>query len=191
MSISHFTEENRIWLQMLQGQERALEFIFKKYYPVLYDYGIKISSQPELVRDTIQELFIYIWTHRQALSNVHSVRAYLLTAFRRSFIKKINSSQKIYSIENLNPVKLTGKAFSPEFFVIARETEQIQKKLLQNALSQIPERMREALYLKTYQGLSYQEISEVLGITYQVARNYIWEALKRIRSLILEGQESV
>jgi len=190
MNISDTKTDRQIWLQLLTGNETALEHIFKKYFPILFDYGIKLTPRPELVRDSIQDLFIHIWTHRNNLSEVNSVQAYLLTSLRRAVLKKIQTSRKDYSLEVVENLQPTGETFSPEYFMILRETEQQQKELLQDALEKIPIRMREALYLKTYQGLTYQEISEVLGISYQVARNYIWEALKRIRTIILEWQES-
>ncbi len=182
--------DNQIWLRLKKGDENALEFIFKKYFPTLFDYGMKITPQAELVRDSIQELFIYIWTHRKNLSEVHSLRAYLLTSLRRNMLKKIQNSEKMHSIDRTNEAHLFNNMFSPEYFMILHETEEENKKFIRNALRQIPDRIREALYLKTYQGLTYQEIGEVMGITYQVARNYIWEGLKKLRTIILEEQAS-
>jgi len=55
---------------------------------------------------------------------------------------------------------------------------------LQQALNKIPSRMREALYLKTYQGLSYKEIAVVMKMSSQVARNYVSEAFHRLRVIV-------
>lgn len=181
--------DEEAWLKLIGGDEEALEFIFKKYFPVLFDYGIKLTGNPEVTRDGIQELFVYIWTRRQNLSAVRSLRAYLLTSLRRSIFKKIRSARNFYPLDTVTESGDPPREVSPEFLFIFRESEQRQKLLIQNALAQLPAKTREALYLKTYQNLSYREIAEVLGITYQVARNYIWQALKRIRAILLEKQE--
>ena len=50
--------------------------------------------------------------------------------------------------------------------------------------AEISEREREALYLKTYQDCSYRDISQIMEISEQVARNYVCGALKKLRSYV-------
>ena len=65
-----------------------------------------------------------------------------------------------------------------------KDKSSAQKAALKSAFKQIPERMREALYLKTYQQLTYKEIALIMRVRPQVARNYVSEAFKRLRDIL-------
>ncbi len=53
-----------------------------------------------------------------------------------------------------------------------------------DALGRLSNRQREIIYLKYYQNLSYEEVSEIMNINYQVARNLLYQAIKSLKSLL-------
>ena len=177
-------KEKEIWNSFRKGEPRALAIIFQKYYASLYNFAFTICHNEELVKDSIQELFGYLWEKRNTLAEVNSVRLYLITALRRTLLKAVNK-QKIESEKNktLNN-EWPEEAFSAQDLIIFKEQDEQVKNKLKEALNQIPSRMREALYLKTYDNFSYQEISKIMNISPQVARNYVFQALQRLRKLL-------
>jgi RNA polymerase sigma factor (sigma-70 family) len=70
---------------------------------------------------------------------------------------------------------------STEDFIVAREEERERIERLLRALEQIPPRQREILYLRFYCRLEYADICQMMGITYQVARNQLSLALASVR----------
>jgi RNA polymerase sigma factor (sigma-70 family) len=52
------------------------------------------------------------------------------------------------------------------------------------ALQQLPSRQKEIIYLKIYQNLGYEEISEIMGINYQVSRNLFSQSIKSLRKIL-------
>lgn len=179
-------EDTYFWKAMKEGDSDALSTLFRNHYPVLYDYGIKFCQHDELVKDTIQDVFTYIWEKRQSLAVVKSVRAYLVTTFRHTLLRSLN---KIRQREN-KLVEfgkyLDGTVFSPEEFIVFKEQKTSEMQVLREALNNIPPRIREALYLKTFDGFSYREISEIMQISPGVARNYVSEAFERLRIITSE-----
>ena len=172
----------QLWEEMQDGVKESLSDIFLRHFQHLYDYGVKICGKPEFVKDCVQEVFIYIWEKREKLSVPNSVRAYLLSALRRALLRKL---QQVRKIETAQPdiESLSDTAFSPEEFIILKESKSEQIQQIRLAINALPVRMREALYLKTFDNLSYNEISQVMNISPQVARNYVFEALQKLRSL--------
>ena len=75
--------------------------------------------------------------------------------------------------------------FSHEMFLINRYEDEQRLKKIANAINQLPARQKEIIYLKIYKGLSYEEISEIMEINYQVVRNLLCQALKTFRKLII------
>ncbi len=174
-------DDAELWRSLRRGDVKALEILFREYFDLLYDYGTKLTTQKELVKDCIQDLFIYIWEKQTTLSQVQSVKAYLLISLRRSVLKCIKQQQKqISEIENIKQ-QTERESFSPEEMLIVHEKESAQMKWLKSAIDQIPQRMREALYLKTYSEMPYKDIARIMGISPQVARNYVSEAFQKLR----------
>jgi RNA polymerase sigma factor (sigma-70 family) len=79
--------------------------------------------------------------------------------------------------------------FSAEELIIHREHRHLQAGALKQALNQLSGKRREIMYLKYYDGLRYEEIQQVMGISYQTARNYVYEGLETLREL-LEGSST-
>lgn len=176
--------EKKTFDSLRKGSTQALATTFNRNYSILFNFGFSICHDEELTKDAIQELFIYIWEKRSNLSEVNSVRAYLLTSQRRLIIKALKKRKNESKQNLLYKSELPDKAFSAQDMLILKETDEQNKHVLKIAIEEIPERMREALYLKTYNNLSYKEISEIMDISYQVSRNYVSEALHRLRKLL-------
>lgn len=169
---------------MLTGDDQALAALFHRHYPLLYDYGLKLTRQAELVKDGVQEVFAYLWEKRATLSPADSARAYLLVALRRHLLKALARQQQRLESGQQHVLAESVESFSPEDFVIMQESDELERRALQQALQDIPPRLREALYLKTYDGLPYREIAAIMNVTPQVARNYVSEAFHRLRALL-------
>ncbi len=174
----------KLWDKMLDGDDQALASLFSLYYPMLYNYGMKISYQQDLVKDSIQDIFAYIWEKRRSISQVNSVSAYLLAAVRRKLVKSIESERKRqYATQELEK-ESSQIVSSTEDLIIETGENAEQEAKLNNALQKLPSRMHEALYLKKYEALSYKEISKIMKVSPQVARNYVFEAVQRLRLLL-------
>jgi RNA polymerase sigma factor (sigma-70 family) len=169
---------------MRDGDEQALAVLFRRHYALLYDYGVKLSGQEELTKDSIQEVFAYVWEKRESLSEVDSVRSYLLVSLRHHLLKTLQKQRQRQNAHHEYGMEQEEGKFSFEDLLELQEKEDATKQALKSALDKIPTRLREALYLKTYDGLTYQEIGKIMNINSQVARNYVCEAFQRLRNIL-------
>jgi RNA polymerase sigma-70 factor (ECF subfamily) len=64
-----------------------------------------------------------------------------------------------------------------------QDNEAMKQKVF-NALNELSPRQREIIYLKFHQNLSYDEISEIMHINYQAARNLIYQSIKMLKKII-------
>lgn len=183
--MQNFMNERTLWQSLRDGEAQALAELFRMHYAMLYDYGFKLSRQAELVRDSIQEVFAYLWERRAKIAVAESVRAYLLVSLRRQVLHALAQQRQRHAVYTAFETLEPREYFSPEDFLILQETEAGERLSLKRALQAIPPRMREALYLKTYNGLSYREIAGVMNVSAQVARNYVCEAMQRLREVLV------
>jgi RNA polymerase sigma factor (sigma-70 family) len=180
-----------VWQELKQGEKKALERIFRRYYGDLYKYGVKLTGQPALVEDELQSLFLKIWNNRKNLGDVSGVKTYLWTALRRRLIAEKQKKHVGKGYFNSDPSAKQEMQFSAEELIIHREHRHLQARALKQALNRLSGKRREIMYLKYYDGLSYEEIQQVMGISYQTARNYIYEGLEALRTFLDESSTGV
>jgi RNA polymerase sigma factor (sigma-70 family) len=170
-----------LWNASIQGDMDAFGLLFKRYYSLLYQYGIKICPDEATLEDSIQELFAELWQKKSG-PPVQSLKAYLLQALKYKLYKTFRSKKNLLSIDPDNDEYFE---FSHETFMIDRQQDEERLKKISEALNQLPARQKEIIYLRIYKGLSYEEISEIMQINYQVVRNLLCQALKTFRKLVV------
>ncbi|MDX1640235.1 MAG: sigma-70 family RNA polymerase sigma factor [Balneolaceae bacterium] len=178
------SDEQELWERFLEGDLNAWHEIFKCYYEDLYGYGLKLSNQKELTRDCIHQLFVTIWDRKDKLAQVDSIKAYLLASLRRSLLKKITKRRKYYVTGEDSPDLSTKIQFSPEVILIRDEVKAEKVAKLYEAIDQLPDRQKEVLYLKYFNGMSYEEIEAILSIQYQSIKNHVYRAISKLRDIM-------
>lgn len=176
-------DESKLWTNFKQGEESAFALIFRTYYESMFNYGKKFHKDNELIEDCIQELFLEIWKNRANLADIDNIKPYLLTAIRRKIIKQLDKNlkiKKLFSNNNDKEYKFEI-TFSYETELINAQSDQEKIQQLQEKLDKLPPRQKEILYLLFYQDMSYEEVSQIMGINYQSARNLVHRAIKILR----------
>jgi len=170
--------EKKLWNELRNGQKSALETIYRQYFSELYTYGKRFSIDQNTIEDAIQELFVELWERREHLSQTDKIKPYLLISLKRKIFHKAKLSKK------LNETEARETHFEVELAVEQRiiSTEQTleTRNSLQEAFEQLSARQKEILYLKYYSGLDYDEITEVMDMNYQSARNLVSRALLKL-----------
>ena len=87
------------WNDFLQRDEIAFGKIYRRFYSLLYAYGIRMVGNRELVIDTIQDLFVKLILNCKNLHPTDNPEAYLLCAFRNKLLDAIQSSRRMETIE--------------------------------------------------------------------------------------------
>jgi RNA polymerase sigma factor (sigma-70 family) len=173
--------DQELWKKFKGGCEQTFSYIFHKHYSFLYNYGSKLTSDKDLIKDSIQELFIILWESRSRLGDTVSIKFYLLKSFRRHVIRTLTAStkhvDKSYLLENYQYEMVS----SYERDLIQSQYCSEQQVRLQDALNKLSPRQKEVVYLKFYQNLSYHEITELTSLNYQSVRNYIHQAIQALR----------
>lgn len=174
------TGDRSVWSLMLEGNVCAFEKVMQQHFQALYQYGSKFSKDPEFVKDTIQDLFLYVWEHRSTLSDTTAVRPYLMASLRRMMhrVTLRTPSTEAYEDQVINDFSVE---FSVEQNYIHSESSRVLSKHLHAILEDLPSRQKEVVYLKFYQGLSREQVSAVMGISPQTVSNLLQIAIRQLR----------
>jgi len=181
-TITTIVDDKLLWESFKKGSESAFIDIYNTYFQILYDFGRQYSGDPDLVKDCIQEVFITIRVKRAKLPEVNSIKAYLIKSIRNKILTEIRDSRKnqhtgitLYSLNFLVTPCV-------ESVLINRQFDDHQIKKVQDAISQLSERQREAVYHFYYTDLGYEEIKTIMGFSStRAARNLVYKALSEIK----------
>ena len=171
-----------LWQKLKNGDQDALGQLFTAYYPLLIKYGSKICADKSLLEDCVQDLFAEIWQSKSK-TEVQSVQAYLLKALKYKLYKR-HRQPLTKSIDEGGPAEMLFEV-SHDNFMIEKQEDQQKKQRIIDALKTLTNRQREIIYLKIYQELSYEEISDIMSINYQVARNLMSQAIKALKKSLV------
>jgi RNA polymerase sigma factor (sigma-70 family) len=177
-------DEIRYWHDFIEGDLQALSILFMHYGKGLGSYGMKICRDEELVKDSIQEVFIQLIQKRHKLKPNEKHAGMVYTLLRNTMadeIKQISRCKKINNMIFNNNCRFEVDA---EHLYISFEEEIIKISMLSSALDQLSSLQREVLFLKYSNGFSYDQISEKMNISIASARTQIYRALKRLKSIL-------
>lgn len=182
--LNNWSKDDYLWDSFKGGDENAFEKIFKQNYKLLLNYGLKINPNIEEIKDCIQQLFSVLWESRERLGPNSSIKSYLIASLRRMIIRSAKSTNLFTGLEDIDPTFYVEK--SEEYKCIAKQNEIERVQLLSETIQHLPNRQKEALYLKYYGDHSFEEISEVMGITTRAVYKLIYKALDKLSEEIGE-----
>ena len=172
--------ETKLWESFIKGETAAFEEVYRRYYSLLYSYGIRMVGNRELVADTIQNLFVKLISNCRNLHPTDNVKAYLLCAFRNKLLDAFQSSRPMEAIEECHDFFPMNEDIINSLFE-KDDMDVTNERRLAKAISRLSGRQREILYLYYVKGLSHQEISGILGMNAQSSKNLLSRTLARLR----------
>jgi RNA polymerase sigma factor (sigma-70 family) len=177
-------QEAALWLEYKLGSAKAFEKIYRKYSPLLYNYGRHLNNEHELVKDCLQELFADLWSTRDRVSEVANIKSYLFCCFRRRVIDEAVRRRKFIGEEALNADSDFEATLPHESFLITDQLTYEQKYNITKAINSLSVRQREAIFLKFYDKLSFTEIATVMSIHIDSVYNIISKAIAILRKVL-------
>ena len=176
-------DEAAIWEAFKSGNESAFIYIYQTYFDALFTYGCQFTCNEEIVKDAIQDLFIELRKNRGRLGKTDSIKFYLYKSLKRAVIKACG--QWYNRCEEINSEKTFGFSFSHEQILIERQLDEEKTEKLNKAIQSLPPRKREVIYYFYYEGLSYQQIQELMEMSHvRSARNLLYKAVDFLREQI-------
>lgn len=173
-------DDHKLWGKLKAGDEKSFSLLFEKYYGDLINYGNSLSPFTEKVQDCIQDVFADIWLYRESLQEPNVVKAYLLSSVRKRIARLYERDHIFKKITTTDSIEFLFD-FSVEHELIDDEATAERVLCLNKLLNDLPPRQKEALFLRYNQGLSVEEIAEMLDVNYQSASNLLHRGLLTLR----------
>lgn len=173
--------ERELWEEFKKGEEGALTHIYDLYVDSLYRYGKKFSTDDELIKDTIQDLFFDLIRTRKTLGPTDQIYFYLIKAFRRRLHRSMTESKNIKDKEEDAETLKAYIVYSVEDEWMHKEHLSTKEQIIRKGLAELSPKQREIIYYRFTCDFEYDQICEIMSIKYDSARKMIFRALQTLR----------
>jgi RNA polymerase sigma factor (sigma-70 family) len=175
-------EDRKLWEKYLNGDREALTIIFRLFFDDLFNYGMRLARNTEIVEDSLQDMFLKLWKNRSNLRIIDNIKPYLFKALRRHIISNLRWGNSCINYDE-QPEEHFRIEFSYEDFLINAHISQEKREILTKALNRLTKRQREAIYLRYFEELEFENISEIMCMKVQSVRNSIHRGMVTLREM--------
>jgi RNA polymerase sigma-70 factor (ECF subfamily) len=158
--------------------KHQFEQLYRLYYEDCIRFAYSFMKETADAEEVVQEVFLKLWQKKDEINIETSPKGYLLTAVRNKayeYFRKKASSPKVIA-EEYAPASLSVNE-------LHFENKELDISIKQ-AISNLPEKCREAFLLSRDEQLKYKEIAEKMDISIKTVENHIGKALKILHSSI-------
>lgn len=177
-------KDDILWQRFISGDKKALGYIFKAYYTELYNYGLKLTGNKDFTMDSVQDLFLKLWKNKEHLPKVSDTKPYLFKAFRNQLIDNMKIHSK-FENQSLKEEFEFNVEFSHEDIIITKQLTKEKREKIIDALNQLTPKQREAVYLRYFEDLDFETISNIMKTNIQSVRNTLHRAMSVLRKIYL------
>lgn len=178
--------------RMQAGDERALGVVYEQHASLVYGLARRVTRDEQLARDVTQDVFAYLWEQPGRVDLARgSVRTFLAVVTHRRAVDEIRRSERRSRAETAAVVTSPMADESPETQVVDAAAQAWRHERLAAVLDQLTENQRAAINLAYYDGLTYKQVAQVLGIPEGTAKSRLRLALSRLRDLLDDEMRTV
>jgi len=186
MPVEVLTDRDALLMVRLQaGDESALGAVYDQHAGLVYGLARRVTRDEQLASDITQEVFTYLWEtpDRVDLSR-GSLRTYLAVLAHRRAVDEVRRYERRSRAETASAVPEAEADDGPETSVVAAAAQNWRTQRLSALLDRLSAEQRTAVRLAYYEGLTYVQVADALGIPEGTAKSRLRSALARLRALL-------
>ena len=145
-------------------------------YPRLQRVALRLLGNTEDAEDIVQEVYMKLWSKRDALPDVKDVEAYCVTLTKNMCIDRLRIAEADKADMDEVPIMLAA-ADDVEAQVERRDAVEQVKQIIET----LPEHQQQVITLRDMEDCSFEEIVEQTGLTAVNIRMLLSRARKTIR----------
>ncbi|MNZ98976.1 RNA polymerase sigma-E factor [compost metagenome] len=178
------------WNLLVEGEKQGLYECFDIFHDDLYRFGLSLYKDEELIKESIQDLFVELWNIRHKLVDVTNIQQYIFTVYKRLLYKgnkdkfRLNCDPNIL-LENIDERLIIQNSY--ETILVANQSDDFKRKKLLDALEKLTPRQKQIIQLRYFEGISFQDISIITSLSERTIYNTLYNAIKTLRETLVSN----
>ena len=172
-------EDYELVKQAVKGNQNAFAELLSRYKNLVYSVVLRMVNDPEEANDLAQEVFIKIYKNLDKYQPEYKFSTWIIRITTNHVIDfRRKKKQETVSIDDM--VYEPSDYVTPESSYIEKE----RNTSIVSALSSLPDMYKIPIVLYHQQGLSYQEIAQMIGEPLSKVKNRIFRGRKMLKELL-------
>lgn len=174
--------DEELMFRLARGNSYALEVLVKRYKPKIINFVYRMVGDLDQAEDIAQEVFIRVYNHRERYQPIAKFSAWVYTIasnLAKSELRRRSIFNPI-SLTRLKGERLSSIKRGPDKALLEKELGQ----KIQEGIEKLKPNYRAPLILRDVEGLSYEEISEIVGCPLGTVKSRINRARLKLREIL-------
>ena len=155
--------------------------LYDKTIDDLFVFGSKFTSDREMIKDCIQDVFVKLFTKKDELTSVTNIESYLYVSLRNrindEFRHNAHNSDNEINENHIKSITDDSEVYDLEYI----EEERKKTSRLKEFVSSLSPRQQQIIRLYYIEQRKYDDICRIMGINYQSVRNLMHHSLLKLR----------
>lgn len=182
--------DERWMAQVVTGNAAALESLYDKYAPSVLGFAMRIVQDQAVGEEIVQETFWRVWKNAGSFQRERGpFSGWLFAIARNVAIDRLRKGKHQPQIRMDDPIEENHALENhpdPETNVAESAFSNLKHTQVRSAIQMLPKEQSQVIRLAYFQGLSRQEIAEVLQTPLGTVHTRARLALQKLRALLLE-----
>jgi RNA polymerase sigma-70 factor (ECF subfamily) len=180
--LAHLSDEALLSL-VASSDDQALAELYDRFGRVAYGVALRILRDEALAQDAVQEAFLAVWRSADRfLAERAKASTWILTLVHRRSVDLVRREDR----RRGEPLESAAEPAAPTT-TEDEATLGFERRIVQEALTQLTPEQRETLELGYYGGLTQTELAERLGQPLGTIKSRMFTGLSRLRDLLAEA----
>lgn len=164
-----------------EGNRAAFTEIYHMYIQMLLNYGHCLTTNTELIKDCIQDVFVKL-LDKQDVEGIRRVGSFLIISLRNRLVDEFRHAN--FTIEaSVEDMHYTRSTTDVESDYLRAEMISMRNEYVEDLLKTLTPRQRQAFQLYYMEERKYDEICQLMNMNYHSVRNLVHRGMLRLRSV--------
>lgn len=163
------------------GDADAFAALVQRFEAPTYHFILRMVRRPSVAEDLSQDVFVRLWRHLDRIEDAGLLPAWLRRVAANAVIdhwRKEEARQRRMQVLREHPI--ARRVVRPSSRMETREAADA----VRAAVEKLPAKLRSALLLRTVEGLSYEELADVLGVSVNAVRSRLFRARQEVLAIL-------
>ena len=162
------------------GDDHAFSELYDLYVHILYNYGIKLTQDQELLKDCIHDVFTKVYTKRNENHTINNLNSYLIISLKNRLLDEFRRNTFTDDGEvECYAYRRAAEDVEHDYLTIEREL--MQSAQVAHLMNHLTRRQRQAITLYYLEERKYDEICDIMKMNYHSVRNLMHRGMLRLR----------
>ena len=157
--------------------------LYDKNIDNLFLFGTKFTADRELIKDCIQDVFVKLFNKGSKLDKVSNIESYLYVSLRNRINDEFRRQTHLCDDE-INDTNIKSLCDTNEEYNMERIEEETNRNLaMTQYINNLSPRQKQIIHLFYIEQSKYDDICQIMGISYQSVRNLMHRSMSRLREM--------